>query len=878
MDWLRSMITLPVTDPVLVFALLMLILLVAPALAARLRVPGVVGLIAAGALFGPSALGLFSRSELLESLRTLGLLYLMFLAGLSLDFAQFTALRTRSLAFGLASFLVPQTLAVVVGLTLLDMTWAAALLLGSLCGTHTLVALPIAQRLGLGRHPAVTVIAGATLVCDGLGLGVLAAVAAAEGGNTGLGFWALFALKVTLFVAAVVFLLPRAGRWVLRRVPLQPAGELTFLLLVLFGTAWLAEAAGLATIIGAFLAGLALNRMVPAASGIMGRTAFVGDALFVPFFLVGVGLLVDFAVLKSLEVWRLAGVFTAIVVVGKGAAALVGARMFGHSTSAAGVMVGLSIPQAAGTLACTLVGFEIGLFDATVVNGVVLLILITCLAGPWLVDRYGRRAALEADDAAGHLDEGAGRVLIPLANPATAGALVDIAILVRDEGSSDPIHPLTIVRDGRGVEEQVAKNERVLGEAVLHAVAAGAPVQPATRVDLNPVHGMVRAAKELRTSIVVIGWSGQASAGDRLFGSVLDQLLDQCPQMVLVCKTVAPLAGTERVLLIAPPLADREEGFERAAHAVKALAKNIDAKLVVLSHPNDHARVEARLRQVRPTAPFSVQALEAVEELQDPEVTRERLAGHVQPNDLIVVLAAREDTLAWSADLAWLPAHLSAAFPAHSLIAVHPAQSQADTSSVEDTDGGGAGSGLHPALRSGGVPAPRMDESGEHPTLLRTLPEKQAALHRGKEPLAAFVRHLVEPSLSDLALVQDVTARLLKIAQEHPAEVRPGVLFLHAHATAWHEPRIFVGTCEDGLKVQGLSHPVKVVVALVSPEGKAPEKHLRNLAVVAQAFMRADSIERLSQARTISELKALLDLEPGPKKGAEPAPATDAPA
>lgn len=860
MEWLRFVVTLPVQDPVLLFALLMLILLVAPAISARLRVPGVVGLIAAGALFGPSALGLFERSQMLESLRTLGLLYLMFLAGLSLDFTQFTALRTRSLGLGLTSFAIPQVLAVVIGLNYLDMGWAAALLLGSICGTHTLVALPIAQRLGLGRHPAVTVIAGATLVCDGLGLGVLAAVAAAVGGNSGVGFWLLFSAKVALFIVGVVFVLPRAGRWVFRRVPLQPAGELTFLLLVLFGTAWLAEAAGLASIIGAFLAGLALNRMVPAASGIMGRTAFVGDALFVPFFLVGVGLLVDFAVLKHLEVWRLAAVFTAIVFVGKGAAALLGARFFGHTRAAGWVMVGLSTPQAAGTLACTLVGYDMGLFDATVVNGVVLLILITCLVGPWIVDRAGRRAALEADDATGHVDEGAGRVLIPLANPATAGALVDIAILLRDEGSTDPIHPLTVVRDGRGVEEQVAKNERLLGEAVLHAVAAGAPVQPVTRVDLNPVHGMVRAAKELRSSIVVIGWSGQASAGDRLFGSVLDQLLDQCQQMVLVCKTAAPLAGTERVLLLVPPLADREEGFERAVHVIKALAKNLDAKLVVLARPNDHARVEARLRAVRPAVPFTVQALEAFEELDDEEITRERLAGHVQPNDILAVLTAREDTLAWSAELARLPAHLSAAFPAHSLIAVHPAQTQADASNVDDVPET-AGTEFHPTLRQASA-APRVTrpvDGNDDSALLRALPAAQAALHRSAEPLAAFVRHLIEPSLPDLAAVHAVTARLLRIARDHPAEVRPGVLFLHTHARAWPEPRIFVGTCEDGIEVPGLGHPVKVVVALVSPEGVSPEEHLHNLAVVAKAFLRVGSIERLSQAQTIDELKALLE-------------------
>lgn len=852
--------TLPFKDPVLVFALLMLILLVAPAASTRLRLPGVVGLIAAGALVGPSALGLLERSPVLETLRSVGLLYLMFLAGLTLDFAQFKALRNRSLAFGLASFLIPQLLAVVVALQVLDQGWLYALLLGSICGTHTLVALPVAQRLGLSRHPAVTVVAGGTLVCDALGLGVLAAVAGAVKGDVGATFWALFALKVALFVAGVVFVLPRAARLVFRRVPLTPAGELTFLLLVLFGTAALAELAGLAPIIGAFLAGLVLNRMVPAASGIMGRVAFVGDSLFVPFFLVGVGLLVDFRVLaKSTEVWWLSAVFTALVVVGKGGAALLTARGFGHSPATAWTMVGLSIPQAAGTLACTLVGFELKIFDATVVNAVVMLILVSCLAGPWIVDRAARRAALEEESRAGaHVDEGAGRVLIPLANPATAGALVDLAILLRDEGSADPIHPLTIVRDGRGVEEQVAKNERLLGEAVLHAVAAGAPVQPATRVDLNAVHGIVRAAKELRTSIVVIGWSGEASTGDRIFGTVLDQLLDQCSQMVLVCKTAVPLAVTDRVLVLAPPLADREEGFERSIHVLKALAKNVDAELVVLADPNDHARIEARLRVARPTTPFTVQSLEALDELQDTEVTRARLAGHVQPNDLLVALSARRDTLAWRQDLARLPAHLSTAFPAHSVIAVHPAQTAAEATASQEA----RGSGLHRSVGSD-TSLSSSSASLETPVLLRELPAAQTALQQDAEPLAAFVRHLVEPSLTDLSMIQDVTARLLQIAHEHPAEVRPGVLFLHTHAAAWAEPRIFVGTCADGLSAPSLPNPVRVVVALISPEGQRPEEHLRNLALVASAFLACDSVERLSQAKTLDELKALLALPTG---------------
>lgn len=828
--------TLPIQDPILVLALLLAILFVAPAVSARLRLPVVVGLIAFGALVGPGGLGLLAKTGPLETLRSLGLLYLMFLAGLSLDFAQFTALRRRSLIFGALSFGLPQLLALGVALKALGLGWSAALLLGSICGTHTLVALPIAQRLGLGRHAAVTVVAGGTLVCDLLGLGILAAVAASARGQSTVAFWALFALRLGVFVVFVLVVLPRVARWVFRGVSLQPAGELTFLLLVLFGTAWLAEAAGLAPIIGAFLAGLMLNRLVPNASGIMGRVTFVGESLFVPLFLVGVGLLVDGRELtKSLDVWRLAAVLSAIVIVGKGIAALASARVFGHSAAASGLMMGLSIPQAAGTLACTLVGFELALpgFDETMVNAVVVLILVSCLAGSSLVDRAGRAAALEQEaQAAAANDVDAGRILIPLANPATAGALVDLATLVREPGAEDPIHPLTIVRDGRGVEEQVAKSEQMLGEAVLHAVAAGAPVQPATRVDLNAVHGMVRAAKELRTSTIVIGWSGQASAQDRIFGGVLDQLLEQCAQMVLVSKTVAPLAGSERVVFLVPELADRQEGFERANHAVRTLAKNLDAQLLVLRMTRGGGEASTTLRS------SGTRRLLAAEPV-DRDRLLDELRARVKPSDLLALLIARRDTLAWDAELDRVPSALSNAFERHNLISIHPAVP------------------LQEAASSAEEPVDPLEPGTSE--LLRELPPQQAVLLREAEPLADVVRRLVAPSLAEHpGLLGDVVKRLLRTAQEHPAEVRPGVLFLQAKAAAWDQPRIFVGTCEQGLTVTGVGDPVRVVVALVSPEGQPPEAHLRNLALVAQAFLTVDSVERLSQARTLDELKALL--------------------
>lgn len=834
-------------DPILAFALLMLVLLVAPALAARLKLPGVVGLIAAGAVLGPSSTGILERTETLQTLGRLGLLYLMFMAGLSLDLQQFAALRQRSLAFGVISFGIPHLLGMAMAWAL-GLSLLTACMIGAIAGTHTLVALPVAQRLGLSRHPAVTVTAGATIVCDLLGMTVLAAVVALHGGHSGLGFWALFVGKLALFLALALLIVPRLGRWVLRRVPLTPPGELAFLLLVLFGTAYGAELAGLASIVGAFLAGLTLNRMVPTASGLMGRVVFVGDALFIPFFLVGVGMLVDPAVLtKGGLTWAYAVALVGTIWAGKGLAAwLLARRTTGRFGAAGWLVFGLSTPQAAGTLAVTLVGYQLDppLLKVEMVNAVVVLILVTCVVGPWVVERAGRQAALEEDTEAAPLTEEAPRILIPLANPDTAGALVDLAIVLREPGTADPIHPLTVVRDGPAVHDQVARNERLLGEAVLHAVAAGAPVQPVTRVDLNVVHAMVRAAKELRTSMVVIGWGGEPSAGDRVFGGLLDQLLALCPEMLLVSKTVEPVNTAERVLLVVPRLTDRQEGFRRALHAAKTLARNIDAELRVLAHPDDVSRVEEDLREVRPATPFVVAPLAPIVH-DDGEDLVAPLMKEVGEHDVLVLVDARRESLAWGPTLARLPGRLSTAFPARTLIVIHPAHS----TTARSLDTTGAGLVVQPtaldivqstaALGIGSAAEPAVESTASRPAAT----------------IDACLRRLLGPELLTRPdALERVVARL---AAGGAQEVGPGVAFFHAHADCWPTARVFTGDCPEGVVVEGDHPPATTVVAVISPWGIPPEVHLRNLAVVARAALSLEPAA-LRAARTVAELRQAL--------------------
>ena len=379
----------PITDPVLVFGMVMLIIFTAPLLFRRYKIPGIIGLILFGAIVGPSAIGLLERDATMVLLGTVGLIYLMFMAGLSIDLNQFNKLKSKSLIFGLFSFFLPQLMALVVGLYLLGYSMESTLLLGSIVGSHTLLAYPLARRLGITKNKAVTMAMGGSIVTDLISLVVLAIVMASLGGSLDGYFWFKFVTMMLLYGASVLYLLPRIGRWFFRNVQNDSSTEYAFLLCCLFVSAALAQAIGLAPIIGAFLAGLALNNLVPENSTSMLRIQFVGDALLVPFFLISVGMLVDFSVLiSSLEVWVYAFVFTSLVLVGKIGAAWIVHAIFRHSKTEFGVVAGLTTPQAAATLAVTLVGFEAGLFSQNAVNAVIVMILITCIIGPMLVENY----------------------------------------------------------------------------------------------------------------------------------------------------------------------------------------------------------------------------------------------------------------------------------------------------------------------------------------------------------------------------------------------------------------------------------------------------------------------------------------------------------
>ncbi|CAN5565702.1 cation:proton antiporter [soil metagenome] len=823
------MAVLPVTDPVLIFAITMGIIFLAPLVVRRLHVPGLVGLILSGAVVGPSMLGLLERDATFQLLGTVGLLYLMFMAGVSIDLTQFARLKMRSVTFGTLSFLFPQLAALIVAILLLGWSIPTALLLGSIVGSHTLLAYPIADRLGVTKGKATIMAMGATMVTDILSLVILAIVVAMVSGDSSPAFWLRFVTFVGIWAAAVIYVLPRMGRWFLRNFRHGSVADYGFLMSMLFVTAWLAGIVGLAPIIGAFLAGLMMNRLVPVQSPLMSRIKFVGEALFIPFFLVSVGMLVDVGVLtESFEVWGLAILFTSLVVFGKTAAAKLAQVLYGHSSQEGWLIAGLTIPQAAATLAVTLVGFEIGLFSELAVNAVVVMILLTSIIGPYLVERFGRAVALE--EQARPLDpaEAPQRILAPLANPESAEALLDLAILLHSPTSDEPIYPMTIVRDGHNNQAAVAQAEALLETAVIHAGAADVRCTPLTRIDYDVAGAITRAAKEQRISTIVIGWSGQSGARQRIFGTVLDSLLDQTREMLIVAKAPQPMTAPHRMLVGMPPLIERELGFPAAARALKIFAAQRKIEMVVFALRSVTDDLQALLDRTRPPARVTVTPLEAWSEFVP------ALDQHVTPNDVLVMLSVRQGALSWRPSLNRLPSTLADRFADNDLLTVYLSE-QDLASLMVDQNGSDAF-------------APGEMLISEH--IVMDLPEDPA--EAVEKVLASAV------SEEDAAMLTSRFIARADRARDTLPEIKPGVVFYHAHADVVTRPTVLVGLRSGGLKLPDTGQPAQVVLIFLAPSDISSSTYLKRLAVVAKLFGESEVTERLLHADSPDEVRRIL--------------------
>ena len=658
----------PFEDPVLIFTLVLLIILFAPILLSKLRIPGIVGLILAGVIVGPNGLNLLQRDASMILFGTVGLLYIMFLAGLEIDMVDFRKNKNKSLVFGAFTFLIPITIGTFIFYYLLEYEFLSAILLSSMFSSHTLIAYPIASRLGISKNEAVTVTIGGTIVTDTAVLLVLAVVAGSAEGDVNMLYWVKLAVSLAVFSGVVMFGFPYIASWFFKNVEGEKGAQFIFVLTMMFAAAFLAEVAGVEAIIGAFLAGLALNTLIPHTSALMNRIEFVGNNIFIPFFLISVGMIVDLRVLfRGTDALIIAGTIVVVALLTKFLAAWVTQKVFKYSGTQRDLIFGLSSAHAAATLAVVLVGFNLGIINEDALNGTIVLILVSCLVSSFVTEKAGKRLAIIESRRRPNLSEKPDRILVPIANPQNIENLIDLSIILKNPDYQEPIYPLAVVIDNEQAEEEIYKKNKMLQEAITHASATDNNVQLVSKIDINVASGILRAIKELMITEVVLGWNAKITTRDRIFGTVLDNLLENTEQMILVCKIAQPLNTTGRLVVIVPANAELERGFLRWIRAVKLMAQQLGAKVVFMSGRRTINNLKTAIKATKPTVD--------AEFLQRPTMAEfQRKNSGIGKDDMVVVISARRGTVSYNSQLDYVPRILSRNYKDNSFIIIYPEQ------------------------------------------------------------------------------------------------------------------------------------------------------------------------------------------------------------
>lgn len=667
MTWMTLAIQwkLPLEDPILIFFLVLFVILFAPILFNSIRIPGIIGLILAGVAIGPNGFNLLLRDNSIILFGTVGLLYIMFQAGLEIDLSDFKKNKNKSILFGITTFTFPITIGTIASYYLLEFNLKSSILLASMFASHTLLAYPIVSRLGISKSESVVITVGGTLITDTSALLVLAIIAGSEKGDMNYEFWVRLLSSVFIFLIVVTVLFPRLGRWFLRKVQ-DNTSQYIFVLAMVFLGAFLAELAGLESIIGAFAAGLALNRLIPHSSPLMNRIEFVGNALFIPFFLISVGMLVNIKIIfQQKEAIETAIVMTTVALFSKWSSAFITQKLFNYNIYERRIIFGLSSAQAAATLAAVMVGFKLGLLNENVLNGTIVMILVTCLISSFITEKAAKSIALQNKAPSGKEDELPERILVPISNPATIDQLINLAILLKKPESKEPIYALSVVRDDEEANDKVLAANKMLEKAVQLASAVDTKVQIVTRVDLNIANGILRAAKDLIITDILIGWNAKITAQDKIFGSILDNVVKTCNQSIWVCNWDQPIQSVKKVLVIVPQYAEYEIGFERKILKITQLSRELGGKIFYYAQEGSIQSIRSILESNKITGEFQFEPLNNWENIKD-------FSKLVTKDDLVIVIHSRVGSISYQPIMDITPKVLSRYFQKTNFIIAYP--------------------------------------------------------------------------------------------------------------------------------------------------------------------------------------------------------------
>ncbi|WP_418832154.1 cation:proton antiporter [Phocaeicola sp.] len=673
-EWINFDIAFPITDPTWIFFLVLVIILFAPILLERLRIPHIIGMILAGLVVGEHGFNILARDSSFELFGKVGLYYIMFLAGLEMNMEDFKSIRMKATVLGLLAFIFPLGIGIWTNLHLLDYGLITSVLLASMYASHTLIAYPIVIRYGINWNRAVSIAVGGTAVTDTLTLLVLAVIAGMfnEKGISEM-FWVWLVVKVVVLSVVIMYTFPRIGRWFFRRYT-DNVVQFIFVLAMVFLGAGLMELIGMEGILGAFLAGLVLNRLIPHVSPLMSHLEFVGNALFIPYFLIGVGMLINVNVLFGhIDSIKVAGVMIVVALLGKWIASWVTQKIYGMKALERELMFGLSNAQAAATLAAVMVGYNIiqpngeRLLNEDVLNGTILLILVTCVVSSFITEHAAKRVAMsdaELNEEKGQEKE---RFLIPVANPETLDRLMGLAMVVRDEKQINNLVALNVINDNNDSVKQEMKGRRSLERAAQIAASANVMLKTVSRFDLNITTGILHTAKENEATSIIIGLHHKASIVDSFFGNLTENLLKGTYLQVMIVRFLIPVNTLRRIIVAVPPKAEFEHGFVKWIVHLCRMSSQLGCRLHFFAHPQTLGYIKGYIQKKHKDVLTQYQELEDWDDLLI-------ITGQVNYDHLLVVVSSRRGSISYDSAFERLPMQISKYFNNNSIMLLYPDQ------------------------------------------------------------------------------------------------------------------------------------------------------------------------------------------------------------
>lgn len=665
----------PITDPTLTFFVVLLIILLAPIIMGKLRIPHIIGMVLAGVVVGKYGLNILVRDNSFELFGRVGLYYIMFLAALEMDMESIRKNRNRLLIFALLTFTVPLLLTYFMGIHLLNYGITASLLLGCIMASNTLVAYPIVSRYGLQRKPSVTLSVGSSIISLIFSLIMLAAIVASNKGEGSIGFWLFFVSKFVIYCAAAIFLLPRLTRWFLRRYS-DAVMQFIFVLASLFLCAALSAAIGLEGIFGAFLSGLILNRYIPSVSPLKNRLEFIGNAVFIPYFLIGVGMLINVRLL-----FTGGGILWAVICItlfgtlGKAIAAYAACFGFRMPISSGHMMFGMTSAHAAGAIAMVMVGMNLlgedgaPLVSAQMLNAVIVMILFTCIISSVITEQSAQRIILRDKElpVEAHRKANDQRILVPVKYPEYAERLMNMAILMLNRKQTRGLVALNVVYDGEHMHRNMEQGNRLLEQMTQYCAGSDIQIQTQTRIAANIANGIKHAFKEFQATEILIGMHTHKEVSTKFWGEFHQSLFNGLNQQITMARLAQPLNTIRRIQVAVPSRAEFEPGFYRWLERLSRIAGNLECRIQFHGRTETLSLVNEYIKNRHPQVRADYSNMDHWNELP-------KLANDVADDHLFVIVTARKGTVSYKNALEYLPDEVQRYFNGKNLVIIFPDQ------------------------------------------------------------------------------------------------------------------------------------------------------------------------------------------------------------